>query len=52
MKVKHPTTNEWKSMNNKIREVEELQISEQELGKTIKKREIWSLTGIDRMSNF
>ena len=36
---KHPIKNGWKkikeSMKNKIRQVEELQITEQELGKTI-----------------
>ena len=39
-------------MKDKIRQVEELQVTEQELGKTIMKRKNWPTLGIDRISNF
>ena len=49
MIFKHPTKNGWKkikeSIKEKIRQVEELQITKQELGKVIMKR-------IDGISNF
>ena len=40
------------SMKDKIRQVEELHITEQELRKTIKKRKNWSAPGIDGISDF
>ena len=46
MIFKHPTKNGWKkikeSIKEKIRQVEELQITKQELGKVIMKRKHWS----------
>ena len=39
-------------MKGKIRQVKELHITEQELGKTINKRKNWSAPGIDGISNF
>ena len=56
MIFKHPTKNGWKkikeSIKEKIRQVEELQITKQELGKVIMKRKHWSVPGIDGISNF
>ena len=40
------------SMKDKIRLVEELHNTEQELGKTIRKIKNWSAPGIDGISNF
>ena len=40
------------SMKDKIRHVEELQTTEQELLKPIKKRKNWSAPGTDGISNF
>ena len=55
MGVKHPIKIEWKrerekrgkyeSMKEKIRQMKELQITEQELGKTTIKRKNWSTPG-------
>ena len=55
MRVKHPRKNglnNKKSKKDKFRQVEELQITEQELQKTIKKRKNCSVPGIDQISNF
>ena len=40
------------SMKDKFRKVEELQVTEQGLGKTIMKRKNWPALGIDGISNF
>ena len=40
------------TMKDKIRLLEEVQITEKELGETIKKRKNWSAPGIDGISNF
>ena len=41
-----------RNMKDKIRQVKQLQITEKELGKTIKKRKNWLALGIDEIPNF
>ena len=40
-----------RNMKDKIRQVKQLQITEKELGKTIKKRKKWLAMGIDEIPN-
>ena len=40
-----------RNMKDKIRQVKQLQITEKELGKTIKKRKKWLALGIDEIPN-
>ena len=55
MRVKLPTKNMEnikKSIKEKITRMEELKITEKELGKTIMKRKSWPAPGIDGISSF
>ena len=56
MRVKLPTKNMEskikKSIKEKITRMEELKITEKELGKTIMKRKSWAAPGIDGISSF